>query len=61
MRRKKDHSTIQQEMKLADRESFLVKVWFFWSMSFEIRTFWAFVGMKLLANPQNTANLKFNQ
>ena len=25
-KKKKDHSTIQQEMKLVDRESFLVKV-----------------------------------
>ena len=30
-------------------------------MSFEITTFWKFVGIKPLASPQNTANLKYNQ
>ena len=48
-------------IKLADRESFLVKVYFFLSMSFEIPTFLIFLGIKLLASRQNKANLRHNQ
>ena len=43
-------------IKLPYSESFLVKFSFFRSMSFKIPTLWVFVGVKLLASPQNTAD-----
>ena len=30
-------------------------------MSLKIPTFWIFIGKKLLASPQNTANLRYNK